>query len=130
MSAPKIPSYRPYVIGFILSLIFTLAAYILVEQHVVTNHDVFPRQILILTIFAFALAQLIAQLIFFLHLNRESKPHWNLIVMSFAVLVVGIVVIGSLWIMQSLNYRHPVPASSIDDFIIHDEGYIDKRREY
>ena len=116
-------TYRGYVTGFILSLIFTMAAYLVVQQHVASEHSSFPHQILIPIMIVLALAQLTAQLVYFLHLGKESKPRWNMMVFLFAVLVVGIVVFGSLWIIQNLNYHHEHDSSrDTDSFIIKDEG--------
>jgi cytochrome o ubiquinol oxidase subunit IV len=78
-------------------------------------------------IVALALVQLFIQLIFFLHLGRESKPRWNLSALAFAVIVVVILVFGSLWIMASLDYHgghHSTPQTS-DEYIIQDEGFHD-----
>jgi cytochrome o ubiquinol oxidase operon protein cyoD len=52
-----------------------------------------------------ALFQLIAQLVFFLHLGRESSQKFRVIffVSTFAAILV--VVVSSIWIMTSLNYR-------------------------
>lgn len=52
-----------------------------------------------------ALAQFFAQLYYFLHLGRETKPRWKLLVLCFMILVVLIIVVGSIWIMYNLNYR-------------------------
>ena len=49
--------------------------------------------------------QAIVQLIFFLHIGQEAKPHWETVVFCFTVLVLLIIVIGSLWIMYDLDYR-------------------------
>lgn len=110
---------RSYTAGFLLSLVLTLAAYLLVV------HDVYRGWGLVFALAALAVIQLSVQLIFFLHLGRESRPRWNLTVMLFALMVVGIVVFGSLWIMHNLNYNHMhgLPTSQSDKFIIHDEGY-------
>jgi heme/copper-type cytochrome/quinol oxidase subunit 4 len=72
-----------------------------------------------------AIAQLITQLLFFLHLEKEPKPRWNLLVLSFAVTVAVILVFGSLWIMQNLNYRHGGHNGSqySEAEIIEDEGF-------
>jgi cytochrome o ubiquinol oxidase operon protein cyoD len=56
-----------------------------------------------------ALTQLFVQLLFFLHLDRESKPFWNLQVAILAAGVVLILVIGSIWIMNNLNYHMNTP---------------------
>jgi cytochrome o ubiquinol oxidase operon protein cyoD len=95
-----------YVIGFTLSLVFTLAAFWLVIQHVDNNHQGGPsHEFILISIISLAIAQLIVQLYFFLHLGHESKPRWNLIVALFMVMVLVIVVFGSLWIMDNLDYH-------------------------
>ncbi|MBI5798725.1 MAG: cytochrome C oxidase subunit IV family protein, partial [Candidatus Yonathbacteria bacterium] len=53
----------------------------------------------------FALAQLLIQVVFFLHLHKKSKPHWNLIVFIFTFFIVAVLVVGSLWVMYNLNYN-------------------------
>jgi cytochrome o ubiquinol oxidase subunit IV len=108
-------SYLSYSIGFLTSLELTLGAYLLVIHHSFTSGR------LILAIIGLAIAQLLVQLVFFLHLGRESKPRWNLVVFSFALIVVLIVVIGSLWIMNHLNYHNMTPQQT-NTFIIKDEG--------
>jgi cytochrome o ubiquinol oxidase operon protein cyoD len=100
-------SIRSYVAGFVLSLMLTLTAYLLVNRHVSSHHAAIGHGVLIFMLTGLALIQLVVQLVFFLHLDRESKPRWNLTVLLFAVTVVVIVVFGSLWIMNNLNYHHP-----------------------
>lgn len=56
-------------------------------------------------ILGLAVVQLFVQLIFFLHLGRESRPRWNLAMLLFAFMIIGIVAGGSLWIMSNLNVR-------------------------
>ena len=112
---------RGYVIGFGLSLVFTLAAYALVANRAQSPGSGLPENLLIAIIVFLALVQLAAQLIFFLHLKKESKPRWNFMALSFAAIVVVTVVFGSLWIMQNLDYHHS-PPSTIDEAIIRDEG--------
>jgi cytochrome o ubiquinol oxidase operon protein cyoD len=112
-------SVRSYTTGFVLSLILTLTAYLL------TTRDAFSGWTLVGVLAVLAIAQLAVQLICFLHVGREARPRWNLTVMLFALMVVGIVVFGSLWIMKNIQYNHNHGASSSDtnQFIIHDEGY-------
>lgn len=93
------PSLATYVVGFILSLLLTLAAYFSVTTKAVTGDG------LVAIIVGLAIAQLLVQLVFFLHLGRESRPRLNLTMFAFMLLVVGIVVIGSLWIMHNLDYN-------------------------
>ncbi len=92
-------SVESYVVGFILSLAFTLTAYVLVVQRTLS------RRILIIAVTILALAQFFTQLLFFLHLGRETKPRWKLLVFLFMTMIVAILVFGSLWIMYNLNYH-------------------------
>lgn len=94
-----------YISGFVLSMLFTLTAFGLVEEHVQSLHTVFSHPFLIGATAVLALAQFLAQLYFFLHLGRETKPRWKLLVLGFMILVVLIIVVGSIWIMYNLNYR-------------------------
>lgn len=88
-----------YVVGFVLSVVFTLGAYFLAVNHLL------GRRFLIVLVVAFALIQFIVQVVFFLHLGRETKPRWKLAVFLFMIMIVLIIVFGSLWIMSSLNYN-------------------------
>lgn len=106
---------QSYTIGFVLSVIMTVFAYFLVVDHSL-NATAITAAILIL-----AVAQMGVQLVFFLHLGQESKPRWNLIVLLFALLVVTIIVLGSVWIMNNLN-THMAPPSDVNTYIIQDQG--------
>lgn len=91
-------SYKPQFIGFVMSLVLTVAVY----RHL--THNELSGSVLTFTIVGFAILQAIIQLVFFLHLGLESKPHWGMITFLFTVLVILIVIGGSLWIMSNLNY--------------------------
>ena len=91
-------------IGFGASLLLTLVAFWLVIQHV-QDSAALPADVLVPRIIGLAVIQLIVQLYFFLHLGNESKPRWNFIVFLFMILVLVIVVLGSIWIMDNLNYN-------------------------
>ncbi|MHB1864732.1 MAG: cytochrome o ubiquinol oxidase subunit IV [Candidatus Saccharimonadales bacterium] len=88
-----------YIAGFGLSLLFTLASYLLVINHAATKGT------LIILVVAFAFCQFIVQLLLFLHLGQETKPRWKLGVFFFMLGVVVILVFGSLWIMHNLSNR-------------------------
>jgi cytochrome o ubiquinol oxidase operon protein cyoD len=126
MNKPVISHHRPepgtvksYTMGFGLSLILTVAAYLL------ASHNLAHGWALLLTLGALAISQLLVQLLFFLHLGHEAKPRWNLTAFLFATMVVVIVVFGSLWIMKNLSYGHhvPGPVNQSDRAILKDEGY-------
>ena len=100
-------AYRPtlgaYITGFVFSLLLTVLAYLVVVNDIVAAHFIIPAIVVL------AVAQLVVQLVFFLHLGRETKPRWNLMAFLFMLLVVFIVVVGSLWIMKNLDYNMSMP---------------------
>lgn len=96
-------SVKSYTIGFILSIVLTLIAFYLVADQTVTGVTLYA------TITVLCIAQVLVQLLFFLHLGEEDKPRWNLLIFLFMALVLGIIVFGSLWIMYNLNYRMMPP---------------------
>jgi len=92
-------SFKPQVIGFILSIILTLAAYRIVAHYHLMSW------ILVATVIGLGCVQAFTQLVFFLHLCLESKPRWNMMMFLFLVLIVIILVGGSMWIMSNLKYN-------------------------
>ena len=96
-------SVRTYVIGFLLSLVLTFASFLIITNRLLES----PKNTYAILILA--LGQAYIQLVFFLHMDKESKPRWNIMAFGFMVLVVAIIVIGSLWIMSNLNYRDMSP---------------------
>jgi cytochrome o ubiquinol oxidase operon protein cyoD len=98
-------SIASYTAGFVLSLILTLTAYFLVQRHVSSEHTAISHGVLMFMITGLALIQLLVQLTFFLHVDSERKPRWNLAVLLLAATFLVIVVFGSIWIMNNLNYH-------------------------
>jgi cytochrome o ubiquinol oxidase subunit IV len=89
--------YASYVIGFILSIATTLLAYFFVVN------EVWPKEILIYVVLGIAVIQLVVQMVFFLHLGTGSR--WKAVTFYFTLLIVGIVVVGTIWIMNNLDYN-------------------------
>lgn len=115
-------SVRSYTIGFIASLVLIAAAFWIAE-----HPNMLPQQLLLGSIFVLAITQLVVQLIYFLHLGREEKPRLNLMVFSFMLMVVGIIVGGSLWIMSNLNYNMHQNPYELDQEIMSDEAIYKSR---
>lgn len=88
-----------YIAGFIISLLLTLLPYYIVTRHVADTANI------LYGIAFFGVAQLLAQVLFFLHLPAKVKPYWNLLVFFFTLLIVSFLVVGTLWIMYHLNYN-------------------------
>ena len=102
---PERPTYRSYVIGFVLSLVCTMAAYLLTVNHVLSQ-----SWALAIVIAVLAITQAVTQLTLFLHVGHEAKPRIKLLVFGFMLTVVLILVGGSIWIMHNLNGRQETPA--------------------
>ena len=92
-------SVSSYVVGFILSIVLTLVAYAIVVEHILSGGAV------VAAILCLGVSQLAVQLIFFLHLSSRSRARWNLTAFAFTALMVFILVAGSIWIMNNLNYN-------------------------
>jgi cytochrome o ubiquinol oxidase operon protein cyoD len=107
---------RSYIIGFLLSLLFTLFAYAL-ATHAVPAVAGLPMGVSIALIIGFAFAQFIAQLIHFLHLNLGRESRDKLIILCATVFIVIILVSGSLWIMNQLNGRMMPDAAQMTQYM-------------
>lgn len=89
--------YISYIVGFILSVAATLIAYFFVVNHL------WPKETMTYIVLGIAVLQLIIQIVFFLHIGRGS--HLKLVTFIFGILFVLMVVVGSVWIMDNLNYN-------------------------
>ncbi|OGE73783.1 MAG: cytochrome o ubiquinol oxidase subunit IV [Candidatus Doudnabacteria bacterium RIFCSPLOWO2_02_FULL_42_9] len=105
--------FKSYLLGFILSILLTVAAYLLVVNNMLS------QGVLIIVILALAVIQLWVQLIMFLHLGQETGPRWKLISWISTASVLLIVVIGSIVIMNNLNYHVPSDQEIIENEGIH-----------
>jgi cytochrome o ubiquinol oxidase operon protein cyoD len=87
---------RSYVVGFVLSVVLTAAAFGLVTQHLLSPSAS------ILAIAALAFVQILVHLGYFLHMNTSSAGRWNLVAFGFTVLVAVILIGGSLWVLHNV----------------------------
>lgn len=90
-------SLKSYVIGFILSLVLTGLSFGAVMSGIV------PRAMILSAIVVLAVAQLIAQLVFFLHLGTSPTQRNNTVIFLLTGLLIAIIVAGSLWVMHNAN---------------------------
>lgn len=87
-------SLKSYVTGFVLSIVLTLIPLWLVMNHVLAGSA------LVITIMLLAVAQLIVQLFFFMHIREGEKPRYNVQALILGAVIVFTVVAGSMWIMS------------------------------
>lgn len=88
------PTLKQYIIGFVLAILLTAVPFALVMEHSGLGTGEL--------IAAFAVAQIVVHVVYFLHVNRSQEQRWNLMALLYTVLMVGIILIGSLWIMHHL----------------------------
>jgi cytochrome o ubiquinol oxidase subunit IV len=91
-------SRKSYLIGFWLSVLLTAIPFYLVMSGAVQN-----KEATAVLLVAFAAVQIVVHMICFLHMNGKSENGWTMLSLIFTVIVVGIVLSGSLWVMYHLN---------------------------
>ena len=92
-------SLKEYFIGLLLSIILTAVPFTMVMTGSVTG------TLAVAIILVCAVAQVLVQLIFFLHIIISSEQQWNTTSAIFVVVLVAILIIGSIWIMAHLNHN-------------------------
>lgn len=102
-------SLKSYIVGFILSIVLTLLSFGCVMSGAV------PHDLIVPGIVVFCVAQVLVQLVFFLHLSAAPGQRNNLVIGVFTVLIIAIVVVGSLWVLHNMNVNmmHPVPMNNM-----------------
>lgn len=100
-------STKSYLIGFALSVVLTLASFGVVMSGLV------PHDLMMPGIVVFGVAQLIVQLVFFLHMSTSPAQRGNLSIMLFTILILAIVVVGSLWVLHNMNVNMMHPTSQM-----------------
>ena len=92
---------RSYLIGFALALLLTLLPFGLV----MFSRDDFPHDFILGALALAAVVQILVHLHFFLHLDRSPDQRWNGLALLFTVIIIGIMLGGTLWIMFDLHAR-------------------------
>lgn len=113
---------RSYFIGFGLSLVLTITAFLVAKQQIESEGTAYALLPLSIGLVVCAVVQLIVQLLFFFHLGHETKPRLNLVSFLFMMMVVGIIGFGSLWIMYNLNYS--MMPREVESYIQKEENII------
>lgn len=100
---------RNYVIGFVLATLLTIGSFWVASG---TSWIYVPGVPMALA--AFAIGQMGVHLAFFLHITTGPDNTNNVLALAFGVLIVGIVIAGSLWIMYHLNTNMMLPSTLTD----------------
>ena len=100
-----------YVIGLLLAAGLTIASFWAAQTHLIYGPSV---HVALVTL---AIAQMGIHLVFFLHITTARDHANNVLALAFGVLIVGFVVLGSLWIMSHMNQMMPAM-----DQMMHTQG--------
>ena len=90
---------RSYMVGLLLAALLTAASFLLPLTGWVWAPALGPALV------ALALAQISIHLAFFLHVTTGPDNTNNVLALAFGLLVVGLLVLGSIWIMAHLNHN-------------------------
>ena len=88
-----------YIVGLFLAALITAVAFFLVGTSLVWQPSI-PVALLVL-----AVAQMGVHLVFFLHITTGPDNTNNVLALAFGVLIVGLIIVGSMWIMTNMNHN-------------------------
>lgn len=91
-----------YLAGFILAVILTLLSFIPVMYGLLDSWTATAK---VTYLIGLALIQIFVQIVYFLHLNHGPDAKWNVGTMWFAALMVFVIIFGTWWALQHLNYN-------------------------
>ncbi|MCJ8055966.1 cytochrome o ubiquinol oxidase subunit IV [Shinella curvata] len=91
-------SFKGYMTGFVLSIILTAIPFWLVMGGVLDS-----KLFTAVLVMGFAVVQIVVHMVYFLHMNTRSEGGWTLMALIFTLIIVGIALAGSLWVMHHLN---------------------------
>ena len=100
---------RNYLIGLVLAAGLTVGSFWVASGTSLIYAPGVP-----MALAALAIAQMGVHLAFFLHITTGPDNTNNALALAFGVLIVGIVIAGSLWIMYHLNTNMMVPGDMLD----------------
>lgn len=103
---------KSYAAGYGLSILLTLAAFWAASA---------LGGYAAVAIVLLAFLQLVVQLVYFLHMGRESGKDWNTGLLMFTLVIICILVGGTLWIMTNLARLHmpePTPTDLYQNGVV------------
>lgn len=92
-------SYKSYITGFVLAVLFTLISFTFVIV------DQVPKKVAFIGLSIAALLQMLVHLRYFLHLDGSPGQRWNVVLLTFTGVLVFIFIGGTIWVMYTLNSR-------------------------
>ncbi|MDF1760727.1 MAG: cytochrome o ubiquinol oxidase subunit IV [Coxiellaceae bacterium] len=90
-------TFTAYIVGFLGSLFLTILAFYAVGNRILSDTGLY------VLVSVLAVVQLYVQVIFFLRVNASRQARLNLVSFIFTIIIIGVLLAGSIWIMHSLN---------------------------
>ena len=91
-------SFKGYMIGFILSVVLTAITFWLVMTGALDS-----KLLTAVIVMGIGVVQIVVHMVYFLHMNPRSEGGWTMMALIFTLIIVGIAIAGSLWVMHHLN---------------------------
>jgi cytochrome o ubiquinol oxidase operon protein cyoD len=83
--------------GSILSILLTVIPFWMVMSGAV------DATVTTVAIFVMAIAQIVVHVVCFLQVDSRSENGWTLLAFIFTAIIVGITIIGTIWVMYQMN---------------------------
>jgi cytochrome o ubiquinol oxidase operon protein cyoD len=83
--------------GSILSILLTVIPFWMVMSGAV------DATVTTVAIFVMAIAQIVVHVVCLLHVDSRSENGWTLLAFIFTAIIVGITIIGTIWVMYHMN---------------------------
>ena len=90
-------SWHGYIVGYVTAAALTIAAFKMATSTAMTPSSI------VAGLCVLAIAQMLVHLIFFLHINTAPEQRTNIMALGLTLVIIGMVVIGSLWITAHLR---------------------------
>ncbi|MGJ9416529.1 cytochrome o ubiquinol oxidase subunit IV [Massilia sp. CMS3.1] len=90
-------SVKDYTIGFLLAVVLTVIPFWLVMGNIL------DPSMTRFVIMGFAAVQVVVHMIYFLHMNSKSEGGWNMMALILTIVLLGIILAGSVWVMYHMN---------------------------
>lgn len=90
-------SWTGYLVGYAAAGLLTLCAFWMATSTAMTAYSI------VAGLCVLAIAQMLVHLIFFLHINTAPEQRTNIMALGLTLVIIGMVVIGSLWITAHLR---------------------------
>src|SRR5271168_5247681 len=96
-----------YLVGLFLAAFITAVAFFIAGTNLVWGPSI-PLALVVL-----ATAQIGVHLVFFIHITTGPDNANNVLALAFGVLIVMLIIVGTIWIMATMNYNMTMPMDQI-----------------